>query len=371
MPTFNVNPLLGDDNGDGSFANPWKTWAKLNDETVGKRYSSSVVLNALADAPDTDPLYIDFDADNVTLTGPGTILTTTPAITSSILRDPATNKTNDVTISGFDFSPYVKAYARLQGSVSDAAIITKDFGGGVARFGTRVPPNLGGFAGGQVLEIVGRVKVPGIIVRGNVLSLHARFISFDSATKQVVIITPQGCFWNPSRCAFLGAQGGFIACWSFSGSANVFTNAWDVHCPTFASDQSVFTNMGLGMSVRVGSNIYSRDPLFQNAKVSMDPGAIALWYKGALGIYDVPAGDYGMFPGNGTSFHVEGNLYGSGNDPTSKCFLAGSNQFIGFTGGFPPVWTGGVAWNYLGYDHPWTDIPFADPDRLFAIHNNA
>jgi hypothetical protein len=370
MLIYNVDPINGDDLASGGASDPWKTWDKVRRTTNGLYVPGGLTLNAMNDAPDSDPLLLNVDTLGGLLVIQGSApVAATVTLTSDVPRNWPANQLNEVGVTGFDWAPHVGRYVRSAGASTDTAVILKNLGSGVARLGVRLA-NPAGFATGNVLEVVTNTKISSLFVKGDVSQLRTRNIAFDATTVPVLVMTPPGCNFNPARCTFGGVSSLVANLYadSCAGSGNVWTrSSWA--CRTLnglASDRSGFIDMA-GQGLLTRGNILSRDAVFQNARQLADAGPVMFQYLGTLGIFDLAAGITGVQLGAGNRFSVQSGLYGTG-DLTSTCLSIAPDTYSTLSG-FGSTWAGGTPWQYLGVGHSWTDVPFFDPAHGVVFQN--
>ena len=208
---WNIDPAnsAASDENTGLTGAPLATYAELRRRMRGRFLPNgetvAITVNQLSDAADSDPLMFDATSvtpvsgsSTITLVGSVTILGS-GVIASAVAKNAATNTSNQITITGFDWSTYVGKVVRLQGTTgtnATIAVVEKDLGSGQCRLGEQclgISANVGsGFTAGQTVEVVQGPKCAGIATGDSFLIAFASYINFNPASS--VRLSSAGAF---------------------------------------------------------------------------------------------------------------------------------------------------------------------------------
>lgn len=370
-----VDPSNGSDEADGTTSTTaCKTLVEVTRRMSGCTLSQATTITLLGDAPDGDLPIFDPTitiGGSLTLKGVQSILAT-QTISLGTLWDPDNNKANEVTVTGFDWTPYIGRFVQNAALPTTVATIAKDLTGGKARLGSQYvsSANTGaGFQTGQVLNIFKCPKISGFAYRGqnysgNVVQLTDLIFTTDALTN--INIEANFCLLGFLRveCRAQNGRAVFVRARGMLWNASSATGAamqWFDMIEGMGGRCGAFINMtGGGFTIASGCNVVSpRDFLCQNSSIIASFATPLLFVKGVLGMFDLAAGAIGINLLHYSRLIVEAPYFGTGNNATAIGIAMGwgCQATCLFT---RPNMDAGINYNHPdGTNHAWSELPQA------------
>lgn len=215
--TWYVDPVSGDDEGQGDASTRGlKTVREFYRRTAQRAQASgdgtTLTLNLLGDLPDADTLFLSEAMSNaINVVGTMTVAAS-GTISAAVARNPGANASNDITIAGFNWAPYVGvALVRLQATPTTTAAIEANLGANTCRLGEQIVGGTpgSGFTAGQVVEIVIPSRLPGITISAAGGQVVVSNCTLGPVTGNFLLRYPAmtGIF-SAQRCVVLGSTAG-------------------------------------------------------------------------------------------------------------------------------------------------------------------
>lgn len=335
-----VDPSAGNDEATGvSVLSPLASYHELSRRLLGRTSTTAIVVNPVNDALDTDLFSFSPPvATSVTFQGIETVVASGTVASAIAPNFNGGNVLNQVTISGFDWSPYVgKAIRKSGGSggIGTYSSVVSNLGGGVAVLSPAAvnfqPSGSISFGSGDVIQVLSLTKCPQIQV-SNVTFVTVVFCSlYRTASSYVIaangpaasVTVENSVLGNGVNTSQLQSRSVSITNTSVVGSADVsqasnvsisascLTGAGAVYnlATSFGgvvavSDTLLYpTSPGTGPLISIGPNSTVR--LLSRTS----PGQ-------GVGIFNLPAGGVGIGLGNNSTL-APSFIYGANNNASS------------------------------------------------------
>ena len=173
----NTSGTASDENSGASSVLPLATFAELSrrfrQRNLPGTETNSWSATLMSDAADTDYFQVHTDQNSRNVVINASVLgTVTPGaigvIASATAKNSATNTSNTITVTGFDFSGLIGRIIRLVGTATTTAVIETAPSLGVATLSEQNQNSSvgAGFTAGQTVELCTYTKLPGITVNG-------------------------------------------------------------------------------------------------------------------------------------------------------------------------------------------------------------
>lgn len=305
-----------DENAGTSALLPLKTNAELCRRLFDAQFATASVTYQ---ENTTDALTLRCTATtSLTLQGTETVLST-QVVTSAQARSAAANQANEITVTAFDWSPYVGRLLRVQGTNNYAAIV-KAPSLGVARLGQLYNWSTGsqasstGVAGGATVEVVDQTNGPNTFrADGRISALL--LVGLKSTATSINVGTASTAQVTAAKCVFGGAS--FI----LNGLTNWTAQACLFTAPITTSKGFVSNVTGCSFTSATASTSSSmvanfRDATCQGGGLNALDGSL-MYVKGDLGVFDLPAAATGLLASVGATINISSGYYGSGNNATA------------------------------------------------------
>lgn len=376
-----IDPSAGSDANSGLSGHPLKTNAEWSRRLQGATVGFPVVTY-LSDVPDADTLYVPTNGGFLTFQGTETILGT-QTVTSAQPRTPASNLANEITVTGFNWTPFLNDYVRVQGTDNYAAII-KVVGTGVARLGelwdtvASVQAAASGIGAGAVVEICKPTKGPLSFSNIGSSQVFVQDMSFDGAGS-VLIATSQ---FSPGSSLFrrvivggtsgnILAPGGILWQGGLMKSPTLVMTNQELQGTAFTSASVAFQGDDISAGI-----VKIRSPVFETTQVSL---VISMHVDADMGQFDIPAAGIGIklpgvtSTGEGAilSFN-SGRHYGTG-DSTAHVWSVGNTTKVFYQSGNLPTNTAGLGVRINGGDVALSSLPvsYSNFNDTAAVDNTA
>lgn len=327
----------------------------------------SATLTLINDDADSDTIIAAFQG-SVSLTGAETVATT-QTVTSAQPRTPTSNLANEITVAGFNFSPYLNHFVRVQGTQS-YAVITKIVGTGVIRLGelwdtsSNTQASTSGIGTGAVIEVVNTRKGPlKLIVTGDA-SFVISDIAFDGSGP-ASIYQSSGFAPECIRTIMGGASSRFEALTPANDSlwiGGLFKGGACTVTTTLLTQGTAFTCASLNLEGFSGAPPFKfRSPVFQATQIDLE--AAHLQINGDFGHFDVPAAGSGVtlsrFNLGSILNFTSGSEYGGGNDATANIWTVGPSSVVQYVSTSPPTMDAGLGVSINGGNVSLASLPIA------------
>lgn len=373
-----IDPVGGSDSNAGtSSGHPLKTNKEWSRRMRGA-FVVAPVVTWMNDIPDADSLVIPTNGLGVEFLGSETVLST-QTVTSAQPRTAASNLANEITVTGFNWTPFLNDFVRVQGTQNYAAIV-KVVGTGVARLSelwntsTVSQASSTGIGAGSVVEICKPTKGPLSVSSTGTGVAFFEDIAFDGTgsvsmsfigqpefyrvilggSTSATISAASGGLWN----AGLIKQSAVIPVQIMEGTA--FSGA-TVSVQT-AGDLSGIIKM---RSIVAETTVFT---LVNSAHVDAD-----------FGEFDIPAAGRGLnLPGSLSTGEGavltfnSGRHYGTG-DPASWFWSIGNTTKVFYNSAAPPTNTAGLGVAINGGNVALSSLPvlYSVANDTAAIDNTA
>jgi hypothetical protein len=369
-----IDPTAGSDENTGTGSGTaLKTNAEWTRRMIGLTGANAVAatVNIINDVSDADSIVVPCDG-TVTFQGSETVLST-QTVTSAQARNANSNLANEITVTAFNWSPYIGNMLRVQGTNYYAAIL-KNVSSGRARLGELWDTALseqattGGITASQVVEVVHTTKGPlKMSVTGHVtisvidMALDgAGLVAYQSdkasgglATLQRVIFGGTGSGVTTGNGVFF--VGGLVRC--TTGIHNVSAGGYlaqgtAYNCPITSQPGVAFGN---GTLVKIRSTVFQATNINTSSPVFIE-------VNGDLGQFDIVANTAGItlnrFSDGSSLNFTSGQHYGGGNDPISNVWFVQQNNVVTYSSTSPPTMNAGLGVNIDAQNVLLTSLPY-------------
>ena len=362
-----LDPVSGNDENDGlTSITALKTCGEWALRTRGLSDINTIV-HVLNDIPDSDTITILCDGVSVTFQGTQTVVQT-QTVASAQARTPVSNLSNQITVTGFNFSPYLNTLLRVQGTTNYAPI-TKIVGTGVVRLGelwdttSFVQASASGVTAAQTIEIVKTTKGPSNVIHSGNIFLELQDITIDGAGTTSITCTGNNASVFMNRVIIGGTSFKYTSpSISNTGECILFKSSLSVILNTAFLAQG-FTSTSPSISCQGSGGhefIKIRSAVLQGCIMNAAPAGIE--FNGDLGQFDLSPGQAGIalnrFGVGSTLLFTSGSHYGNGNDATANIWLIQDNNICTYLSSSPPTMNAGLGVNIDNHNISLSALPY-------------
>jgi len=328
----NSTGLASDENDGLSATTPLLTndefYRRNNGRFLAGAGTQNITVTLMSDCSDNDIFCANLQMRSTassTITLQGTV-TAVPVgtITSSTALDPINNGANQITVPGFDFTPYVGRILRQTGTSGATAVVAtieQALTLGSCRLSERYtggPDPTGNFTNGQTVEIMTLPRVPGVNVTGaNAFIAECKLDRVGNTAIFLTVTGDKGTL-GLRACEMRGASGGLhtVTCYQFTLSGgSIVGSQWTFAECSFNTIGSAMVNAKITLGVAQMRHHPAGFGGTNSQLYAYDTASVRL--HGNFHMFGLAANGVGLAMRYASQAYFAAYYYGSGNDSTS------------------------------------------------------